>query len=344
MSDVKLYTVTEVSRLHLQCVNCLSLRVSRIILIYVQPYLKSFAGIGESIHYDESTNILSFLDIHADTLHTVDLNLGPSSHKQIPNLPLRPHKIIDCFHDSSLWLCNAKCGFGLMDKATAKSKYIARFPPTPTVAGQIPNDGACDSRGRFWTGTICDPFNFTVAEGSLWRLDPDLSIHEVIKGGIFISNGISFSLDEKVMYFTDSGKRRIDAYDYDVETGEISNRRAFYKHRQSGLDGDVAVPDGHAMDSEGCIWAAIYGGSKVVRISPQGKVIAEVRLPTRNITDVSFVEDDIFIICAKDENKKYPKSMEMSGHLFRCHVGVKGHPLNKFKLAEGYSGKEVSKL
>jgi len=140
------------------------------------------------------------------------------------------------------------------------------------------------------------------------------------------------------MYYTDSLKLNILAYDFDAMTGDINNERVFYAQTQ-GEDGEISAPDGHAMDVEGCIWVAIYGGSKVVRISPDGQIVAEILLPTRNITDVAFVGEDVFITCATDQNAdKFPKSAENSGHLFKCHVGIKERPLNKFRIEKDKIG------
>ena len=139
------------------------------------------------------------------------------------------------------------------------------------------------------------------------------------------------------MYYTDSLKLNIVAYDFDAATGAITNERVFYAPPQKG--DEIAAPDSHAMDVEGCIWAAIYGGSKVVRISPEGSVLAEIVLPTRNITDVAFVGESVFITCATEQNvDTFPEAAANSGHLFRCHVGVKGRPLNKFRLADDKIG------
>lgn len=131
---------------------------------------------------------------------------------------------------------------------------------------------------------------------------------------------------------------KIFAYDFDAATGNISNERVYYESPQTEGAGP-AVPDGHAMDEEGHIWAAIYGGSKVVRISPEGTVVAEILLPTRNITDVAFAGEDVFISCALDkEEDKYPESAKNSGHIFKCHVGVKEFPLYKFRPAAAKAG------
>jgi len=80
-------------------------------------------------------------------------------------------KTVDIVNNDDLWLCGSKYGFGLMNKKTAKSKYIARFDDdTIKIEGQISNDGAVDSQGRFWVGTMADPMDFTKFEGILTYL------------------------------------------------------------------------------------------------------------------------------------------------------------------------------
>lgn len=91
-----------------------------------------------------------------------------------------------------------------------------------------------------------------------------------------IPNGISWSLDNKSMFFTDSGARTIFSYSFDAATGGLSNRRVFFS-----VSGDDETPDGHAQDTEGNLWIAVWGGWKVVRVSPEGKITAEITLPTR---------------------------------------------------------------
>lgn len=96
-----------------------------------------------------------------------------------------------------------------------------------------------------------------------------------------IPNGISFSLDDSIMYWTDTPTGNIYAFDYDMATGNISNQRVFWH-------ADVGFPDGHAMDAEGNLWVAMWGGWKVLRVSPEGKVTGEIEVPTRCPTVRSF--------------------------------------------------------
>ena len=187
------------------------------------------------------------------------------------------------------------------------------------------NDGAVDSRGRFWAGAMSDPMmTEIVTEGVLFRLDLDLKLHRTIQG-VGIPNGIGWSTDDRTMFFVDSFTRKIEMFDYDIETGAISNRRAHFT-----LEDEPGAPDGWAMDVDGCIWSAIYGAGKVLKISPQGQVIGEILLPARNPTCPRFVEEDLFITSASEENPE--EAMRYGGSLFRVHVGVKGLPMHKFRL------------
>lgn len=104
-------------------------------------------------------------------------------------------------------------------------------------------------------------------------------LHRMIEGEITIPNGISWSTDDKLMYFTDSATGCVFSYDFDPEVPSITNRRTFYKVLEEG-----AVPDGHAQDVDGNLWVAIWGGWKVLCITPEGEAIAQVLLPTRCIT------------------------------------------------------------
>ena len=191
------------------------------------------------------------------------------------------------------------------------------------------NDGAVDTSGRYWVGAMCDS---TVTdpkdEGVVFRLDPDMKLHRMIEN-VTIPNGIGWSADDKTMYFTDSPTKTIFNFDYDAATGDISNRRAHFVLK------DVAngtVPDGFAMDAEGCIWTAVFGAGKVLRISPEGKVIGEVSLPTRCISCPAFAGEDLFITSAEEvDPDKFPESVKYAGSLFRVHVGVQGSPIHKFK-------------
>lgn len=156
----------------------------------------------------------------------------------------------------------------------------------------------------------------------------------VIKQGVKIPNTISWSVDGKTLYMTETTHNAIYAYDYagpspgDGGAGSpLSNERVFYKHERAG------APDGHRVDVEGNLWTAVYGGSCVLKVAPDGRVVGEVRLPTQNVTCVEFVGTELFITTARmDDGAGSPEEVDLSGSLFRVDVGVEGVPPNEFKV------------
>lgn len=123
------------------------------------------------------------------------------------------------------------------------------------------NDGKCDAAGRFWFGSV----STKGPNACLYRYDPNGDLH-ILETGLTISNGLGWSPDEKTFYLTDSAIKTIYAYDFDSESGTISNRRVFID-----LTVESFEPDGLTVDREGCIWSAMWDGWCIIRFDPTGK-------------------------------------------------------------------------
>ncbi len=144
--------------------------------------------------------------------------------------------------------------------------------------------------------------------------------------GISIPNGITWTKDHKTLYVSDSPTRNIYAFDYDLATGGISNRRVFH-HVADGQ------PDGQALDEAGYLWSAVFGLGTVVRLSPAGEVVARVALPTRCVTCPVFVDDWLYVTSAEEEEPgRFPESRRYQGAVFRCKVGVRGADVRPFRM------------
>ena len=211
-------------------------------------------------------------------------------------------------------------GFAFWDPRTLEFDFIAN--PQADKPYIRFNDGAVDPCGRFWAGTMNeeDP---EASDGCLYRLDPDGSIHRMATG-FTVANGIGWSPDNRTMYFTDSLRRMILAYDYDSAAGAISNRRPFVH-----VPEEEGFPDGLTVDSEGFVWSAHWGVYKVRRYDPTGKVEREIMLPVQNVTSCAFGGenlDELYITSAwqslSEEERK--KQQPFAGDLFRVKVEVKG--------------------
>src|SRR4051812_22920105 len=119
------------------------------------------------------------------------------------------------------------------------------------------NDGKCDAAGRFWAGTMA--FDVSPGAGSLYCLVPGQTPQRVLSG-CTISNGLGWSPDGTTMYYIDTPRSRVDAFDFDVDAGEITARRTVV----SFAAGD-GWPDGMTVDVDGCLWVAMYNGGSVRR-------------------------------------------------------------------------------
>jgi sugar lactone lactonase YvrE len=164
--------------------------------------------------------------------------------------------------------------------------------------------------------------------GTLFRFNSDLSRHAT-RHSLTIPNGVGWSRDQKTQYFTHSTEKRIIAFDYSAATGDITNERVFWQH-----DGD-GDPDGFKMDEDGYIWQAIYGEGRVLRISPEGKVVGEVKYPTRCITCPVFVGTELWVTTADEENENEVESKKYGGGVFKVDVEIGGLKEFKFKLDKG---------
>ncbi|KAL8995179.1 MAG: hypothetical protein Q9169_005038 [Polycauliona sp. 2 TL-2023] len=296
-----------------------------------EPYIHLHCGLGEAPYYEESSKTLRFVDIVKEKLHTVDVEQGPSSHKIIDvegAISTTAH--IEGTDDELI--VGAKKGYAYYNRKSNKLEYIKKVWNESDGPGKEErmrcNDGAVDSAGRYWVGTMNDPkVQAPTDEAVLFRLDPNLTLHRMIEQAT-IPNGMGWSADDKKMFFTDSPTGNIFVYDFGAQTGSISNRKVFF-HYEDDVGG---VPDGFAMDIEGNLWAAICGGGKVIKVSTEGKVVGVIEMPTRMVSCPGFAGDDLFVTSAEEEEpEKYPDSVRYGGSLFRVHVGVRGMPLHRFR-------------
>lgn len=179
------------------------------------------------------------------------------------------------------------------------------------------NDVIADPAGRVFCGTMPAPDH----AGSLYRLDTDGSITQVLSG-IGISNGMGFTPDAKRMYYTDSPTHNIYIFDYDLDTGELSNQRVFVNTGES--DG---IPDGMTVDAAGYVWSARWDGSSLVRYSPTGEQERRVWFPARKVSSVAFGGGDytdMYITTAGGQDKT--SEGPGAGCLYRLNLGIAGKP------------------
>jgi len=217
-------------------------------------------------------------------------------------------------------------GLAFLDPASGDETPVAA--PGPDFSLERFNDGKCDSRGRFWVGTMDRELKTTV--GSLYRIGPDLRPHRADLGAFTLSNGIAWSPDERVLYACDSRPGRILAYAFDAEGGTLGERRVFIDYA-----GRSGRPDGCTIDAEGGLWVAEYDGARVSRYDPDGRCQQMIPLPVPRPTSVTFGGPDLatlFITSMRHgvDTQAHPQA----GGVFAVEPGVRGLPASAFRVRD----------
>jgi sugar lactone lactonase YvrE len=269
--------------------------------------------LAESPVWSVAEQTLWFVDINAPNLHRLD---PATLHLDTWPMPAAIGSI--ALTGDGKVIAARRDGIWRFDPATEQETLLAASP----LENARFNDGRCDRQGRFWAGGMSDD---RAPETALYRLDGDRMMRQGLVGGIGISNALAWSPDGRTMYHGDTPTSCVHAYDYDVKTGTISNRRLFLDLRET-----AERPDGAAVDSAGNYWVAFYGAGKVAQFSPEGRRLREVDLPVKAPTMPCFGGADLqtlFITTARqkhtaDELKKMP----LAGGIFSLRVDVPGLP------------------
>jgi len=219
------------------------------------------------------------------------------------------------------WLLAAGRGLRLL-LPDGSSRLISQVAPVGTRM----NDGACDSRGRFWAGTLA--VDQRPGAGALYRFDGDGAARLVLPG-LTISNGVDWSPDAATMYLADSGPGVVYAFDFDADTGALAGRRVLVT-----IESDVGAPDGLTVDAAGDLWVAVYGAGEIRHYQPDG-VLAEVfAVPAAQTTCCAFGGpglDRLYVTTATEGwTDEQRRARPGAGLVYRLDVGVAGRPAAPF--------------
>lgn len=286
----------------------------------VELALDAQAILGEGATWVAEQEKLYWVDILGQKIHRFDPATGVDQAFPV----VQPIGALAPRRQGGLVLA-MKHGLYFWDEASAQPEWIA--DPENDRPNNRFNDGKCDPTGRFWAGTMSE-----VGEpqaGSLYRLDPDRSLHKVLSG-VTVSNGITWSLDARTMYYIDTPTLEIAAFDYDPISGQISNRRAVVR-----IGADEGYPDGMTIDAEGMLWVAMWEGWRVNRYDPRtGEKLDSIPLPAARVTSVAFGGeelDTLYITTARLQLSAGELAAQPhAGGVFRVKPGVRGFPAFSF--------------
>jgi sugar lactone lactonase YvrE len=274
--------------------------------VIVQVALAARAQLGEGPVWDSRSSTLRWVDIERGQVHRFDPAAGTDTFfevgEDVGSVAVRAAGGLVLATRSGLYTCLDDGGrHTLLHSVSSDGRF---------------NDGKADPWGRFWAGTYVDG-----PHGALYRLDPDHSLHTIVTG-VTCSNGMGWSPDGAIMYYIDTPTGGVDAFDHDPSSGAVTNRRRL-------IDIDRGWPDGMTVDADGCLWVALWGGWGVQRHAPDGRLLATVDVPAKQVTSCAFGGDTLYITTARVGLSDFGDQPE-AGALFACDPGVAGLPAGEW--------------
>ncbi|XP_021965763.1 regucalcin isoform X3 [Folsomia candida] len=228
--------------------------------------IKCPQGLGEGVHWDAEKEELLYVDLTGQKVYRYVPESGECYHLKIDEawVPV----IIPVKDDPNKYLVSVGRSIQIMEW-DGKSETAESFKTLNTVDNDNPtnwlNDGKCDASGRFWTGSV-GQYSFQTGKadlkkGTLYSLGKDAKLKGHISE-IDFSNGLTWSPDNRTMYYNDSYSGVVAAFDFDIMDGKLSNRRSVFDFCKANISG---VPDGMTADSDGNLWIAMFSGDGASR-------------------------------------------------------------------------------
>ena len=275
--------------------------------------------LGECTLWCEREQVLWWVDSRGPALKRWDPRDGRVKTTALPSVVGSV-----AFRERGGMLAALQTGLHFLDPQSGALKAIAN--PEAHLPENRFNDGRCDRAGRFWAGTMSDAKREPT--GSLYRLSANLKCTH-IRAGVIVPNSIAWSPDDRTMYFADTYRQVILAFDFDLASGAESNERVF-----CDTTGHPGRPDGSCIDADGCLWNAEYGGWRLVRYTPAGKIDRVIDLPVANPTCCCFGGADFDTLYVSTATQRLtPEDLAkqpLAGSVLAVRPGVNGLPEARF--------------
>jgi sugar lactone lactonase YvrE len=278
------------------------------------------ATLGEGVLWDADRGQVWFVDIKGRRLHRC---AADGSARRSWDAPGQVSFVVRA-SDGSLVV---SLDDGLYRFDDAAGTFAPFVKVEADLTGNRFNDGHVDGQGRLWFGSMDD--SERAPSGALYRFD---GAHVArMDEGYVITNGPAVSPDGRTLYHTDTLDKRVYAFDL-APDGSLAKKRLYAEITDGGH------PDGMAVDAEGHVWIAVFGGWRIERRDPLGRKVGEVRFPCANITKLAFGGDDLRTVYATSARKGLsPEDLAgqpLAGALFTFRAGVAGLPHHVLQLQE----------
>lgn len=192
-----------------------------------------------------------------------------------------------------------------------RAETLCRFPMADGIRF---NDGKCGPGGQLWIGTMAVSGQKDRPDGGLYRIGPDGRTC-CVEPSLAIPNGMAWDLEKGIFYHVRTEEQAVYSYSCHQDWHTIRNPK-----KSVDLSGEKGVPDGMAIDRDGNLWIAMWGGYKVICVNPaSGMKLMEVALPDADVSSCTFGGghlDELYITTAREG--------QAGGNVYVADAGVTG--------------------
>ena len=276
--------------------------------------------LGEGPLWDKEEQALYWVDITQQHIHRYHPGSDKHHKYQVEQMIGAVVK-----EKGTVMVAALKNGFYRID--LANGQHTPLHDPEADQPRNRFNDGKCDAAGRFWAGTMS--LHNEPESGALYCYHPDGRCVQHLTQ-VSVSNGIAWTKDNRTMYYIDTLTRKVVAFDYDLDQGELSNGRVIIS-----IPAEAGFPDGMTIDAEDKLWICMWGGGAVLRYDPStAKLLEKIEVPASLVTSCAFggpQMDTLYITTASlgfDEQQRIDQPL--AGRLFQLKTNTRGFPANRF--------------
>lgn len=282
----------------------------------IQCVVQSADILGEVPLWCDRSRRLWWIDVRRPALQSYDPATGVHTAQRLPET-LQVGAI--ALREAGGFVLATSRGIYFYDPATGQAPEFIVNPEEDKPENRL-NDGKCDRRGRFWVGSMQDLKR--EPKGTLYRFGEDRQCRAMFDGFV-LPNALSWSPDDRSMYFADTHNQVIWEFDFDLDDGAISNRRVFKDWTQQR-----GRPDGATVDTDGCVWNCMVATGQLVRLTPKGEVDRVIQLPVTNPTCPAFGGDKLDVLYVTSHSQRLtPEQLAAepyAGGVFALNVGAQG--------------------
>ena len=271
--------------------------------------------VGESPLWDEKKQQLYTIDVRGKAIQKVDWQTGETEDIPLPqmvgSIALTEEGALMVSLEDGIYLLDDAGGLQPLHEPVARK-------------GDMFNDGKVGPDGAFYVGTMAANFG-----GAFYRLTPDGKMEELFDH-VGCSNGMAWSRDEKTFYYCDSSTQLLEAFDFDKETGALSNRRTI-----CAVPGGEGEFDGMTIDQRDHLWLGVWGGKCIYEVDPASGIVGKIELPVSLGTCCAFAGEDMKTLIITSAAKGIDLLKEpLAGYTFRMNAPAPGRLTYRFKAGK----------